>query len=82
MRQEHTIQASLFDLFAYHEMGRELKAMSGWLDEHPELAGLVARDLRRHGVKDTVPPWLISGLGVALRAPQAAAPHRTPPRLA
>jgi len=25
MRQERTIQASLFDLFAAHEIGRELK---------------------------------------------------------
>ena len=53
MRQERTIQASLFDLFAEHEIGRELKAMSRWLDEHAELAALVASDLRRHGVKDT-----------------------------
>ena len=32
---------------------RELKAMSQWLDEHRELIGLVADDLRRHGVKET-----------------------------
>jgi IS5 family transposase len=53
MRQERTVQASLFDLFAGHEIGRELKAMSQWLDEHPGLVGLVAEDLRRHGVKET-----------------------------
>ena len=53
MRQERTIQASLFDLFAGHEIGRELKAMSGWLDAHPELIALVAADLRRRGVKET-----------------------------
>ena len=47
MRQERTIQASIFDLFAGHEIGRELKAMSGWLDQHPAFAGLVAKDLRR-----------------------------------
>ena len=28
MRQERTVQASIFDLFAEHEIGRELKAMS------------------------------------------------------
>ncbi len=44
---------SLFDLFADHEIGRELKAMSQWLDEHRELIGLAAEDLRRHGVKET-----------------------------
>ena len=53
MRQERTVQASLFDLFAGHEIGRELKAMSQWLDEDRELIGLVAEDLRRHGVKET-----------------------------
>ena len=45
MRQERTVQASIFDLFATHEIGHELKAMSQWLDEHRDLLGLVARDL-------------------------------------
>ena len=53
MRQERTVQASIFDLFAGHEIGRELKAMSMWLDHHRELLGLVAADLCRHGVKET-----------------------------
>src|SRR5687768_9237185 len=53
MRQERTVQASIFDLFAGHEIGRELKAMSMWLDEHRELLGLVTAGLRRHGVKET-----------------------------
>jgi IS5 family transposase len=46
MRQERTVQASLFDLFAEHEIGRELKAMSLWLDEHLDLIGPAAEDLR------------------------------------
>jgi IS5 family transposase len=53
LRQERTVQASLFDLFAEHDIGRQLKAMSQWLDEHRGLTGLVADDLRRHGVKET-----------------------------
>jgi transposase, IS5 family len=54
MRHERTVQASLFDLFAGHEIGRELKAMSAWLDGHRELLGLIpAADLRRHGLKET-----------------------------
>jgi IS5 family transposase len=53
MRQERTVQSSIFDLFAGHEIGRELKAMSQWLDEHRDLLELVAGDLRRHGVKET-----------------------------
>jgi transposase, IS5 family len=53
MRQERTVQASIFDRFAGHEIGRELKAMSAWLDDHRELSSLVAADLCRHGVKET-----------------------------
>ncbi|BCH26968.1 hypothetical protein MesoLjLb_67530 [Mesorhizobium sp. L-8-3] len=53
MRQERTVQASVFDLFATHEIGHELKAMSRWLDEHRDLLGLVVRDLGRRGVKAT-----------------------------
>ena len=32
MRQERTIQATLFEVFAQHEIDCELKAMSQWLD--------------------------------------------------
>jgi IS5 family transposase len=53
MRQERTVQASIFDVFAGHEIGRELKAMSEWLDAHPSLLGLVAADLRCDRVKET-----------------------------
>ncbi len=53
MRQERTVQGTLFDIFAEHEIGRELKAMSQWLDEHRDVLGLVVADLRRHGLKDT-----------------------------
>ena len=53
MRQERTVQASIFDLFAQHEIGCELKKASTWLDEHPTLLGLVAADLRRDGVQET-----------------------------
>jgi transposase, IS5 family len=53
MRQERTVQASIFDLFAKHEIGCELKKASTWLDEHPALIGLVAADLHREGVHGT-----------------------------
>jgi IS5 family transposase len=53
MRQERIIQASLYDLFGSHEIGRELKAMSVRLDQQRDVLRLVADDLRRHGVKDT-----------------------------
>ena len=53
MRQERTVQASIFEVFARHDNGHELKAMSQWLDEHRDLLGLVSRDLVRVGVKAT-----------------------------
>ncbi len=53
MRQERIIQASLFEIFATHEIGRELKQISGWLDQHRPLLRLVSNDLRRDGVRET-----------------------------
>ena len=53
MRQERTVQASIFDVFAGHEIGCELKAMSEWLDAHRALLSLVAENLRRDGVRAT-----------------------------
>jgi transposase, IS5 family len=53
MRQERTVQTSIFDVFATHEIGHELKAMSQWLDEHRDLLALVGRDLSRYAVKAT-----------------------------
>jgi IS5 family transposase len=53
MRQERIIQATIFNVFAEHEIGRELKAVSRWLDEHRALLSLVVGDLRRHGVQET-----------------------------
>ena len=50
MRQERTIQATIFEVFAQHEIGCELKAMSQWLDGERQLTSLVAGDLRRQGV--------------------------------
>ena len=53
MRQERTIQASLFDVFAKHEIGCELKKISQWLDEHHALLGLVSkRSAPRRGARD------------------------------
>jgi IS5 family transposase len=53
MRQERTVQATLFDVFAGHPIGCELKAMSGWLDVQRTLTSLVASDLRREGLRQT-----------------------------
>jgi IS5 family transposase len=53
MRQECTVQATIFEVFAQHEIGCELKAMSQWLDGQRALVSLVAGDLRRQGVHET-----------------------------
>jgi transposase, IS5 family len=53
MRQERTVQATIFEVFAQHEIGCELKAMSQWLDGQAGLISLVATDLRRQGVRET-----------------------------
>jgi hypothetical protein len=53
MRQERIMQASIFDIFAEHEIGRELRSISDWLDEQSSLLNLVIGDLRRHAVQET-----------------------------
>src|SRR6201984_745572 len=53
MRQERTVQATIFEFFAGHEIGCELKAISQWLDQQRALVSLVAGDLRRHGLRET-----------------------------
>ena len=53
MRQERTIQPTIFEVFAQHEIGSELKAMSQWLEGQRQLTSLVAGDLRRLGVRET-----------------------------
>ena len=54
MRQERTAQATIiFEVFARHEIGCELKAISQWLDSQRALVSLVAGDLRRHGLRET-----------------------------
>lgn len=53
MRQERTVQATIFEIFAGHEIGCELKAISQWLDQQGALVNLVAGDLRCHGLRET-----------------------------
>jgi transposase, IS5 family len=53
MRQERTVQATIFEVFAGHQIGGELKTISQWLDRQRSLTSLVAGDLRRHGLRQT-----------------------------
>ena len=66
MREKHTVQRSIFEHYAEHEIGRELKAISDWLDQHMDLLDRVATDInpiqcRRHRQKG-----FVSRVGVAL----------------
>ena len=54
MRLKRTIQSSIFDIFAGHQIGRELKAMSAWLDGvGSKILDLVVGDLGDAGVMQT-----------------------------
>ena len=53
MRQSRIIQGTLFEKFAEHEIRRELRVMSQWLDRHRELLELVMTDLRGSPVQAT-----------------------------
>ena len=53
MRQERTVQATIFEVFAGHQIGCELKAISDWLDGQRALVSVVSGDLRREGVRQT-----------------------------
>ena len=76
MRQERTIQATIYEVFAQHEIGCELKAMSQWLDGQRQLTSLVAGDLRRQGVRETGRRGLPAESVLRLRSAQATAPAR------
>ena len=74
MRQGRTIQGTIFEVFAQHESGCELKAMSQWLDGQRQLTSLVAGDRRRQGVRETGRRGLPAEKRAALRSAQATAP--------
>src|SRR5258708_27003274 len=75
MRQERTVQATIFEVFAGHQIGCELRAISGWLDGQRPLISLVASDLRREGLRQTGRRGLPAE-GSALCAAQTATPAR------
>ena len=53
MREKRTVQCSIFEQYAEHEIGRELKAMSDWLDQHLDLLDWVAADVKQRHVEET-----------------------------
>lgn len=53
MREKRTVQSSIFERYAEHEIGKELKGMSDWLDENPGLLDWVAADIKDRNVEHT-----------------------------
>lgn len=53
MRPQRCLQATIFESFAEHDIGRELATISQWLDENPQVYAFVSEDLRRKGVQET-----------------------------
>ena len=71
MRQKRTAQASIYELFADHDLGRELQGMSEWLDAHPKVLTPVMNDLSA-GFEAHRSTRTVGGVGAALRGAQAA----------
>ena len=72
MRQKRTTQVSIYELFADHDLGRELQGMSEWLDAHRKILTPVMNDLCRRRLKSHRPPGTVCRVGPALRDTQAA----------
>ena len=53
MRQKRTTQVSIYEQFAEHALGQELRTMSEWLDAHRAMLTWVMNDLRQVEVKAT-----------------------------
>lgn len=53
MRKKRTVQSSIFDLYSDHEIGKELKAISEFIDAHPQFLEWVEIDLYVKEVFDT-----------------------------
>ena len=46
MREIRTVQSSLIETYGAHAIGLELKAMSAWLDDNPQVLDRVAAEVR------------------------------------
>jgi len=53
MREIRTIQGSIFEHYVEHEIGVELKTMSDWLDNNPDVLDWVAADVGNRLAKTT-----------------------------
>ena len=53
MRETRNAQASVFDFYSEHDKGKQLKALSDVLDQHPEILALIEQDFSKHDVAST-----------------------------
>jgi IS5 family transposase len=53
MRETRNAQASVFDFFSEHDKGKQFKALSDVLDQHPEILALIEQDFSKHDVAST-----------------------------
>ena len=53
MRETRNAQASIFDFYSKHDVGRQLEALSNELDQHPGIVRLIAQDFGKHDVANT-----------------------------
>ena len=53
MRAKRAHQMSIYETFAKHEIGQELKVISDWLDQHVAVFDWAEKDIQRQGIKAT-----------------------------
>jgi len=53
MRETRNAQASVFDFYSKHDIGRRLEELSDVLDQHPGIVTLIERDFSKHDVANT-----------------------------
>jgi IS5 family transposase len=53
MRETRNAQASVFDFYSEHDKGKQLKALSDLLDQHPSILTLIEHDFSKHDVANT-----------------------------
>ena len=53
MRETRNAQTSIFDFYSEHDKGKQLKALSDVLDQHPGILTLIEQDFSKHDVAST-----------------------------
>ena len=58
MCEKGTVQSSILELYVEHEIGKERKSISNWLDGNPKLSDWVATDVKNRNIEETRPDGL------------------------